>query len=134
MPDVKNQAVLPKGEANGLASIAGELVAEGEGLVPKRMRAALVIFDTKRVAVDSDTLDKIATVRMRRIEVLLPSDLPTAEKLIRRALEFRSGQTTLDLDLEDEIRQAFEAMREPDSPVDPDEPGDADGKGKGKGK
>lgn len=134
MPDVKNQAVLPKGETNGLSPIAGELVAEGEGLVPKRLRAALVIFDTKRVAVDSDSLDKIATVRIRRIEVLLPADLPAAEKLIRRALEFRSGQTTLDLDLEDEIRQAFEAMREPDSPVDPDEGDGTDGKKGGKGK
>jgi hypothetical protein len=122
MPAVKTQAVIVKGETNGLDQIASELVAEGEGTAPRRFRAVLAIIDTKRVSVDSDTLDKLATVRFRRIEVLLPGDLGAAEKLIRRALEARSGQTTLELDLEDEIRQAFDAMKEPDSTVDPDEP------------
>jgi hypothetical protein len=123
MPAVKTQAVIVKGETNGLDQIASELVAEGEGVTPRRFRAVLAIIDTKRVSIDSDTLDKLATVRFRRIEVLLSQDLGAAEKLIRRALEARSGQTTLELDLEDEIRQAFDAMKEPDSTVDPDEPG-----------
>jgi hypothetical protein len=129
MPNVKTNATLPKGEENGLADIAGALVAEGTGRSPKRLRAVLGIIDTRRVAVDSDSGDELATVRFRRVEVLLTGDLGAAEKLLRRALEARSGQTTLELDLEDEIRQAFDQMANPDSPVDPDE----DGKGKGKG-
>ena len=44
--------------------------------------------------------------------------------MIRRALEFRSGQTTLELELEDEIRQAFESMTDPGSAADPDNPED----------
>jgi hypothetical protein len=42
--------------------------------------------------------------------------------MLRRSVEYDSGQTTLEFDLEDEIRKAFDAMRDPDSPVDPDEP------------
>jgi hypothetical protein len=127
MPDVKRNAVLPKGEENGLASIAGALVEEGAHRAPKRLRAAIVIFDARRVAIDSDSGEELVTVRFRRVEVLLASDLGQAEKLIRRALEARSDLTTLPLDLEDEITQAFQEMVNPDSPEDPDEPG----KGKG---
>jgi hypothetical protein len=132
MPNTKPNALLPKGEENGLADIAGVLVAEGAGRAPKRLRAVLGIIDCRRVAVDSDTGEELATVRFRRVEVLLASDLPAAEKLIRRALEARSGQTTLELELEDEIRQAFEAMQDPTSTEDPDE-GDQ-GKGRKGGK
>jgi hypothetical protein len=121
MPNVKTQAILPKGQENGLAEIAGILVAEGSGRAPMRLRAAIVIFDTKRVGIESDTGEENATVRFRRVEVLLSTDLGQAEKLIRRSLEARSGQTTLELELEDEIRQAFDSMKNPTSPEDPDE-------------
>jgi len=117
MPDVKRNALLPKGEENGLAGIARELIDD-----PKRYRAVIAIVDCKRVTVDQDTHDELATIRIRRAEVVLPADLGQAEKLIRRALEFRTGQATLPLELEDELEQAFRDMSEPDSPVDPDEP------------
>jgi hypothetical protein len=123
MADVKRNAVLPKGEENGLSAIAPELVAEGAHRRTKRLRAAMVIFDARRVAIDSDTGEEIVTVRLRRIEPLLGEDLPAAEKLLRRALESRSGQTTLPLELEDEIRATFEALG--DVSADDDE-----GKGK----
>lgn len=128
MPDVKTNAILPKGEENGLAPLAGELVAEGAHRRPKRYRAVLGIIDTKRVGIDSDTGDEVATVRFRRVEIVLPSDLPEAEKLIRRALEFRTGQATLPLELEDELEQAFKEMTlDPENPgADPDEPPAAD--------
>lgn len=124
MPDVKGTALLPKGEANGLTAIADVLLKE-----PLRLRAALVIFDCKRGTEDYDASDTLLTVRVRRVELLLPSDIGAAEQMIRRALEFRSGQTTLDLELEDEIRQTFDQMRDPASTDDPDE-GDGGGKGK----
>jgi len=116
MPDVKSLAMLPKGEANGLSAIADLLVKE-----PNALRAALIVFDCKRGTEDYDVHDTVITVRVRRVELLLAQDLDAAEKMIRRALEFRSGQTVLDLELEDEIRKAFEAMQQPENPVDPDE-------------
>jgi hypothetical protein len=124
MPDVKSQALLPRGEANGLAAIADEL-----GKDPRKLRAALVILDCKRGTEDYDVPDaKVITVRIRRVELLLPQDLDAAEVMIRRALEFRSGQTTLELDLEDEIRQTFKEMQ-----LDPENPGDDPDEPKGKG-
>jgi hypothetical protein len=125
MPDVKRNALLPKGEENGLAGIARELIDD-----PARYRAAIVILDCKRVTIDQDTREEVATIRIRRAEVVLPDDLAAAEQLIRRALEFRTGQTTLPLELEDELEQAFREMTDPDSPEDP---GDGQG-GKGTGK
>jgi hypothetical protein len=124
MPNVNTNALLPKGDENGLAAIADDLQRN-----PHKFRAVLGIVDAKRGRIDYDTDEELVTVRFRRVEMLLPGDLPTAEKLIRRALEFRSGQTTLELDLEDEIRQAFDSMAEPTNPEDPDE-----GKGKKGGK
>jgi len=125
MSDVRNQALLPKGESNGLAAIADELVKD-----PRRLRAALIIYDAKRGTEDYDLDDTVVTVRIRRVENLLPTDLSAAETMIRRALEFRSGQTTLELDLEDEIRKTFESMKDPDSTDDPDEGKGGGGKGR----
>ena len=118
MPTVKTNAVLPKGDENGLYAIAAELIAD-----PKRYRAVIAIVDCRRVTIDSDNGEEAATIRIRRAEVVLPADLMAAEKLIRRALEFRTGQTTLPLDLEDEIEQTFKDM--PD-PLSPEEPGDGE--------
>lgn len=119
---MKNLANLPKGETNGLSAIAGELADEGMARKPRRLRAALAVFDSRRVTVDADTHDEIVTVRFLRIETLLPEDLGAAEKLLRRALEARSGQTTLPLELQDELDDLFAQMADPDSAVDPDEP------------
>jgi hypothetical protein len=122
MPDIKGTALLPKGEANGFVAIAKELHDE-----PLKLRAALVVFNAKRGTDDYDSDDTVITVRVLRVARLLPQDLAHAEAMLRRSVEYDSGQTTLELDLEDEIRRAFDSMKEPDSPVDPDEPG----KGKG---
>lgn len=117
MPDIKSTAILPKGEANGFVAIAKELRDE-----PLKLRAALIVFNAKRGTEDFDQADTVITVRVLRVARLLPQDLPHAETMLRRAVEFDSGETTLPLDLEDEIRAAFEGMKEPDSTADPDEP------------
>jgi hypothetical protein len=119
MPTVKTQALLPSGEENGLYAIAAELIAD-----PKRYRAVIAIVDCRRVTIDQDTGQEAATIRVRRAEVVLPGDLAAAEKLIRRALEFRTGQATLPLELEDDLEATFREMTEPESP---DEPGDGKG-------
>jgi len=127
MAGIKKQGLMPSGDENGLLDIAPLLVAEGAHRSPKQLRAVLGIVDAKRVNIESDTGEEVATVRFRRIEVLLGDDLGAAEKLIRRALEARSGQTTLPLELEDDIQQAFKDMTDPGSPDDPE---DGDGKRK----
>jgi hypothetical protein len=124
MAQVKTNALLPKGDENGLQVIAGPLAAETMGAAPSRLRAAIVIFDGRRVSFDKDADEELVTVRIRRCELLLPGDLGGAEKLIRRALEARSDGTVLPLELEDEIREAFDQMKL-------DDPDDGD-KGKGK--
>jgi hypothetical protein len=126
MPDVKGTAILPKGEANAFVAFADELLKD-----PRRKRAALIIFDCKRGTEYYDQGDTVITVRIRRAEMLLASDLPAAEQLIRRAAEARSDQPVLPLDVEDEIQQVFKEMTAPDSPDDPED--DGPGKGKGKG-
>lgn len=123
MTNVNTRALLPKGEPNGLAAVADHLLKD-----PLRLRAALMVFDLKRGTTEYDQDDTLVTVRIRRVELLLPQDLNAAEVMIRRALEDRSGQTTLELELEDEIRKAFEEMRDPESTDDPDEPGKGEAK------
>lgn len=131
MPDVKNLAILPKGEANGLAAVADYLLKE-----PLRLRAALVLFDLKRGTEDYDQHDIVATVRIRRVELVPEADLAAVQQIIRRALEFRSGQAVLPLELEDELEAAFRDMvvdpanpgADPDEgdPTDPPVPGEDD--------
>jgi len=128
MPDVKGTALLPKGEANAFVAFADELLKD-----PRRKRAALIIFDCKRGTEDYDQGDTVITIRVRRAEMLLASDLPAAEKLIRRAAEARNDQPVLPLYVEDEIQQVFKEMTAPDSPDDPDDPPDG-GKPKRGGK
>lgn len=105
MPTVRTNAILPKGDENGLYSIASELISD-----QKKYRAIVAIVDCRRVSIDSDTGEETATIRIRRAEVVLPADLGAAERLIRRALEQRLGQTTLPLDLEEEIEATFREM------------------------
>lgn len=107
MTNMRTTAILPRGDENGLAPIAHELANQATGRQPKQLYAVVAIVDCARIAVDTDTGTEVVTPRFRRVELLLAGDLSAAEKLIRRSLEHRSGRTTLPLDLEDEIRQAF---------------------------
>ena len=103
-----NHAVLPKG-GGGLSAIAAQLVEQGlPGGPPKRLYAVMALVDVAHVNVNSDSGEGVATARFRRIVVLLPGDLPAAEQLMRRAVDVQSGRPEVDLDLENEIQQAFE--------------------------
>jgi hypothetical protein len=102
MPDAALGGNLPRGDANGLSAMAGDLIRE-----PDRKRVILAIVDNPKTVVNNITGDRVATVRMLRIEAVLPGDLGTAEKLMRRALEKRTGATVLPLDLEEELTEAF---------------------------
>lgn len=96
---------LPKGDANGLAIIARALIEH-----PHATHVAIAVLDCKKVETDMDSGDVNATARVRRIEVIRATDLATAEQLMRRALEHRTGNAVLPIELEDEINQCFGAV------------------------
>lgn len=102
MSDIKISGTLPKGDANGAAAIAADLIAE-----PHRFKVLLMIVDCKKVTTDHDSGEAVPTARVRRVEPVLPQDLPVAEQIMRRSLEHRTGRTVLPLGLEDEVRLAF---------------------------
>lgn len=99
---------LPKGDADGTGVIIRDLIDK-----PHRYHVLLCVVDCSKVTTDHDTGEHVPTIRVRRAEVITRDDLPAAEKLIRRALEKRSGATVLPLEIEDEITAAFAG-------VDPD--------------
>ena len=99
---------LPGGDGNGLQAITGDLVRE-----PRKLHVAICILDGKSYTADADTGEIIPTARIRRIEVIAEEDdKRIAERLMRRALEARTGRETLPYDLEAEIAGAFAAVRE----------------------
>lgn len=102
MSDGSLSGALPKGDANGLGPIVRALIDE-----PHRFHVVMAIVDCKSVNTNHDTGEIIPTARIRRIEVVLPGDLDGAQRLMRRALEHRTGRTVLPLDLEDDIQIAF---------------------------
>lgn len=101
---------LPGGDANGLGPILRVLVE-----APHRRHIVIAVVDSKRTTVDNDSGEQVPTLRVRRIEVVRRDDLDAAERLVRRALEERTGQTVLPLEIEDDIRDLFESVR-----IDPD--------------
>lgn len=120
----KLSPALPKGDGNGLDAIARELVDEPHGL-----HVVIAIVDCKTIVVDNDTNEHEPTARLRRVEVIRGDDKEHAQRMMRRALEARTGQTVLPLDLEDELRAAFgdidpttgEILSPPQSELDADE-------------
>lgn len=102
MAEIKLAGKLPKGDADGLSQLAGALVEN-----PHRVHVAILLMDCSKVITDQDTGDTIPTARIRRVEVVRREDLQQAERLVRRALEERSGTTVLPIELEDEITAAF---------------------------
>lgn len=102
MSDIKLTSALPKGDANGLGPIVGDLCAD-----PKRFHVLIAIVDCKKTTLDADTGEVVPTVRIRRVEAIAPGDKQAAARLMERALEKRTGKTVLPLGLEEEMREAF---------------------------
>lgn len=107
----KLASALPKGESNGLAALAHNLID-----APEKVHVVVMLVDCKRIQTDVDSGDVEPTARIRRIEAVLPEDLDHAHKMLRRSLEKRTGKTVLPYDLEEDLRSAFGG-------IDPDNPG-----------
>ncbi len=105
MSDSSLSGALPKGDANGLGPIVRQLIDE-----PHRFHVILGIIDCAKITTNNDTGEIIPTARIRRVEVVLPGDLPSAQRLMERALERRTGRPMLPIDLEDDLRAAFQRI------------------------
>lgn len=118
MSEIKIAAALPKGEADGLGTIVRAAITE-----PETVHTIILLVDTKKTTTDIDTGDVVPTLRIRRAEAVTGSDIRDANRLIRRAVEKRTGQATLDIEVEDELEQMFRAM---DLKQDAEQPEDSD--------
>lgn len=98
----KLAATLPGGDANGLVAIARALIDS-----PHEIHVAVVLVDCKKTTTDNDSGEVVPTARVRRIEVIGEQDKALAQKMLRRALEHRTGKTVLPFDLEEDLRAAF---------------------------
>jgi hypothetical protein len=98
----KLSSALPGGDGNGLAAIARHLID-----APHEVHVAIALVDCCRLTTDTDSGEVEPTARVRRIEVIDGVDKELAQTMMRRALEERTGQTVLPMDLEEDLRAAF---------------------------
>ena len=95
----KLNSALPKGEGNGLAAAARQLIDE-----PHQVQVVIALIDCKSITTDNDTGEIQPTARIRRIEAIIDADKDVAATMLRRALERRTGKTVLPFDLEEDLR------------------------------
>lgn len=98
----KLSSTLPGGDNNGLGALAGALTTD-----PKKTAIIVAVVDCKSITIDTDTGDRVATVRIRRVEPIDPQDTAQAQRLLVRGLERRTGAVMLPIDLEDELDKLF---------------------------
>lgn len=100
---------LPGGEANGLSAIARDLIDN-----PKQVHVVIALVDCKSISTDTDSGDITPTARIRRIEPI-QVDKDLVAKIMRRAMETRTGKTVLPFDLEEDLRAAFGDLIDPNT-------------------
>lgn len=93
---------LPNGDGNGLNALARALIDS-----PHDIHVVVALIDCKKTTTDNDTGEVEPTARIRRIEAIGEQDKDLAAKMLRRALERRTGKTVLPFDLEEDLRAAF---------------------------
>lgn len=117
---------LPDGNKNGLASIAHLLVDD-----PSGVHVAIVLLDCSRLVTSVDDGSVLPTARIRAIEPIAEGpDAVELRRLLRRAVEKRTGATELPLELEralDElgvhpIEDRDPLAQPPDSPLPAPDP------------
>lgn len=109
---ISMSGALPAGDGNGLAAIYDQLTDPDD----TSKFVAVCILDCKSFKLDKDTKEKIPQVRIRRIEVITSTDDVTVlQRLLRRALDKRTGRQALPYDVEEAIEGVFLAA-EPDDP------------------
>lgn len=102
---MKINGALPKGNADGLSHVETRVIQS------RKMVAALVMLDPASIDEDVETGDKSVRMKIRRIEAILPEDVDAATRLLRRAFEDRTGQTTLPIEVEEDLDEALRGVR-----------------------
>lgn len=107
---IKLTAKLPEGDANGFGDpdVVGRIFDD-----PTQLRVGIVIFNAPKFGGDDDTGTINRSVQIHRIEVILDDtrgDATALQRLLMRAYERRTGSTTLESSLEDDVRKAFEGL------------------------
>jgi hypothetical protein len=99
---VKLASLLPKGTANGVGPIVAELCRN-----PENLQVVIAIVDCKAVTTDTDTGDVIPTMRIRRIEAVTGTDKGPVRRILRRAMERRTGRVELPFEIEQDLTVVF---------------------------
>jgi hypothetical protein len=105
--EIKLTSQPPTGDNNGLTVHTSWMNA----MAPNTPVVAVVVFDRAKVVWDDDKHQMIPYVRVRRAELM--SDREDAEamlRLLQRQYERRTGQTTLPLELEIDIKTILEQV------------------------
>lgn len=98
----KLSSSLPGGDSNGLGALSRKLIDN-----PEEVHVVIALVDCKQATTDFDTGDTEPTARVRRIEAVSDDDRAVAHRMLRRALEKRTGKAVLPFDLEEDLRAAF---------------------------
>ena len=106
---MKLKSTLPKGDADGLTPMEGRLDAQSEASQVVVISILDVVSRTESLV----THERELTLRLRRVEALLPGDVERARRMLQRAFESRTGVTTLPIDLEEDLRTAFKEDVDP---------------------
>lgn len=101
---MKLKAALPKGDADGLSAVEPQAIKKQKPIV------ALVILEPAKIDEDLHTREKELIVSIRRIEALLAEDVEAATRLLQRAFESRTGEATLPLELENDVKDALKGV------------------------
>lgn len=127
---IKLTTKLPQGDANGLADpdVIRRLLDD-----PSQLRVGIVIFGIKKIERDTDTGDEVGKAQLVRVEAILDDtkgDASALQRLLMRAYERRTGATTLDNALEEDVRAAFDGLNiidlEAEEQLGTGDPGDGD--------
>ena len=99
---------LPK--ENGLTQINSLMVND-----PQQGYLVVGIVRPSKITTDVDTGQAEATAALHRLEVITGPDLMTADQLIRRATERRTGMQELPIDMEDELTKLLADVVDPET-------------------
>ena len=106
----RSSSALPKDATkNGLDAIASELLLD-----QLKRHLVLAVVDGSKITTGTATGDCEATVRVLRIEQVHPGDVAEAGRPVRRALEYRSRDTVLPIDLAGPVACGPDPLKESD--------------------
>ena len=107
---LKLSGALPDGDANGFADPD---VVRAVMDNPTDLHVGIIIFSAPKDTTDHEADTVTGQISLRRVEVILDNKTGDASALLRllnRAYERRTGGTTLDAELEEDLRSAFAGM------------------------